>query len=319
VKLDVNLRPKLVVTDKRGRVTTLQPGPGLNNGSDDGSTNGGMDLGLGSSGYDGAGTTMAIFNSPCSVGNDPGFLRFSLKGLPRSASKAEVWVHTWVLFSGLGWPWQGPPTFSLRQVIASWNEMSGLQPAFASTGIDPQTVPVFGGGSQPTSFVYTEFEGWLKFDITTLYQGWQSKTANYGVALVQDNATCSNGDITYAYTSDWPRPDFVNGPPSGQTRTTYTYTSTGAKLNVWPNACFNPAVCKGSETAIAFEYQFDWGDGTHSAWPLSHCVQDASYAGYYPCTGSASHAWRKPGSYTVRARNHIVGERIKELGRQALR
>ena len=297
-----NLRPKLVVTVD-GQDTILSPGPGLNDGSDDGGRNAGKDANMKMSnswytGYSGDNPRMWIINSYCNSAYVNGFLQFSLTDLPTSIDKAEIWVYTWVFFID-GYPWYASPTFSLHQITNSWNEMSSTAPSYAAATIDPHTVPVKGGSDMGRTYAYTEFEGWLKFDITNLYNAWQAGTTpNYGVALVQDNSLCHNGMNTWVITSDWPKPTFVSGPTTGQTGTSYSYTSGGAHFNPYPTPYFNPAYDPavypdGTEIENVYQYQFDWGDGTQSEWSLS--------------TSSVLHAWEAPGTYTVKARARLQG------------
>ena len=56
------------------------------------------------------------------------------------------------------------------------------------------------GGGTPG---FVEFEGWLKFDITSLYRDWASGVAtNYGVQLAIDTGYCANGNEFWVYSSD---------------------------------------------------------------------------------------------------------------------
>jgi hypothetical protein len=78
-------------------------------------------------------------------------------------------------------------------------------------------------------------------------------------------------------------PSLVTGPPSGYTTDNLTYTA-------------NMATSSEGHTV---EYQFDWGDGTQSAWSTSQ---------------SANHSWSGPGTYDVRARARCQTHTAVESG-----
>ena len=65
----------------------LQPGPGANDGTDDGSASSGKDASTweltGLTGNGGAEAVLIPFNSPCNVGVLNSYLQFSTAGLPR--------------------------------------------------------------------------------------------------------------------------------------------------------------------------------------------------------------------------------------------
>jgi hypothetical protein len=188
------------------QTVTLQPGPGSNDGTDDGSDNKGKDAGftLSPSWYlnDGSGAYIWLFNSSCNIGLYPGFLQFSLNGMPKqNISKAEIQVYTLVYFNGSGWPWSIDPIISLSRLTQAWDEMAVIpsnQPTLDSTVLDSHTIDTLGGSGTP----YIEFQDWLSFDITDLYKGWaDGSIPNNGVAF-QVNPYCVNGNIFSLYTSD---------------------------------------------------------------------------------------------------------------------
>ena len=189
----------------------LQPGPGSNNGTDEGSAMSGKDASLwkistGLDGNGGAEDMLTLFNSPCNEGLKNSYLQFSTAGLPsQGVTKAEIQIYCQVLFNGYGWPWPVSPQLSARRVTQPWNEMTvtaATAPASDPIPLDTHTVSVVGGGSWGS--VYTEFDGWLSFDITSLYRAWASGTTdNYGIELKIDNEFCQNGDLFIIYSSDY--------------------------------------------------------------------------------------------------------------------
>ena len=206
----------------------LQPGPGANDGTDDGSASSGKDASTWT-GNGGAKAVLWLFNSPCNEGLRNSYLQFSTAGLPaQGVTKAEIQVYCEVYFNGYGWPWPVSPQLSVRRVTQPWNEMTvtvATAPAVDPLVVDTHTVSVVGGGSWGNA--YTEYEGWLSFDVTSLYLAWASgATNNYGIEFRIDNEFCQNGDIFAINSSDHTnallRPKLVlegvNLPPQVLTR-----------------------------------------------------------------------------------------------------
>jgi hypothetical protein len=190
-----------------GAEVSIQPGPGANDGSDTGGPEDGKDAAL----FDpaigvvnsGATDWLAIFNSPCNVGQLNGFLRFDTENLPKtSISKVEVRLYCQVYFNGAGSPWTTNPVVGVARVLEEWDEMtvsSEAFPASSATTLDPKTITVTGGTGSP----FVEFEDWLSFDITDLYLDWIAGVAeNHGIAFRVDNEYCANGNLLVAASSD---------------------------------------------------------------------------------------------------------------------
>ncbi len=202
---------------------TLQPAPGLNNGSDDGSAMAGKDAGFlvaypfGRNNGDGWGDGgvqrdggMHLFNSNCNTGVYPAFLQFSLANMPTAnITKAEIHVYAKAHYNGCGWPFPaGAYQISLRKVTSSWNEMTvsrDTTPTYHSAVIDSKTFTAIGGGTNGCpATAYTEFEGWLVFDITNLYKAWANGSVpNHGVVFHLDTQFCQNGDVITLLSSDY--------------------------------------------------------------------------------------------------------------------
>jgi hypothetical protein len=186
---------------------TLQPGPGLNDGTDNGGATAGKDAGFVGypGGNDGEAAYMFVTNSPCNVGTFPAFLQFSLDDLPaQDIFKAEIQVYTWVFFNGNGWPWEvGTYDIALRRITSAWDEMTvsqANQPITDPAVIDAAAFTAIGGSGSP----FTEFMGWMTFDITDLYRGWaESSIPNHGVAFQLEQPICANGDIIWLFSSDY--------------------------------------------------------------------------------------------------------------------
>lgn len=204
-----NFKGIVEISEGANKPVILQPAPGPNDGTDNGGANDGKDAGFTEpqpwGRNDGNSPVIVLLNSPCNIGLYQGFIQFDLNGMPTNTNKAEVQMYTRVLFNGAGWPWQVSPIISLHKVTQPWNEMTVAQnsyPSYDSTALSSHTVNTIGGGGWGSP--YTEFEGWLTFDITDAYNAWASgSTPNDGLSFVVDNSYCANGDLIYMYTSDY--------------------------------------------------------------------------------------------------------------------
>jgi hypothetical protein len=191
----------------------LQPTAGLNDGTDDGSSDAGKDTGnypwdvngnYNTNANFGADTIMRLYNSNCPDIINPGYLRFSLDGLPtQNIISARIEVYADVYFNGNGSPWPpGDYQVSVHRVTVGWNEMLvtfNNKPAHDPIAIDPHTITMVGSSG-------LEFEGFLSFDITDLYKGWVDGSISNegGVAFVIDGPSiCVNGNEFLIYTSDY--------------------------------------------------------------------------------------------------------------------
>jgi hypothetical protein len=178
----------------------LQPGPGANDGTDDGSPTKGKDASARYSGSAAASPYFYLYNSPCNVGYCPGYIQFSTNFMSsQGVTNAQIQFYCKMYFNGSGWAWTARAyQINLRRVTAPWNELT-LPASVASTPIATSTVTAV-GGSTPG---FVEFEGWLSFDVTSLYQDWATgAAANYGVQIAIDTQYCANGDEFIVYTSD---------------------------------------------------------------------------------------------------------------------
>lgn len=198
----------------------LQPGPGANDGSDDGRVSQGKDAAVymesisgGRIANGGAEALMDIYYSPCNIGVNgavlPVYLQFSTNGLPlQGVDKAEVQVYCRVFYNGFGWPWPiRNPTAAIRRVTQPWNEMqvtANAHPAVDPAILDSRVVTTVGGGVSGTyNPIYMEYEGWLSFDITGAYLAWASGAQpNYGVEFRLETPFCQNGDVFGICSSD---------------------------------------------------------------------------------------------------------------------
>ncbi len=201
-------RPKLVVTDTSGTVYTLQPAPGKNDGTDDGSPNAGKDtgvLGQSSGGWPdhnfGKESPVYMETSTCNNSTGYSYLQFSLSTLPTqniSSAKVMIYAASSVVagLSGI----TNDPVFAARRVTSSWDKSKMTwntgQPNFDATVVDSQTLAGAGGNKNTVA-------AWLTYDVTSLYKGWAAGTTpNYGLRFSHENGQCLNGWIGQMYTSN---------------------------------------------------------------------------------------------------------------------
>lgn len=175
----------------------FMPGPGNNDGTDQGSLTGGKDTWV----YDGSsssnyGDHVMIYSMPvstCNNTNVTGYVQFDLSTLPATVDS--------VFFAG--WTWnQGPYCYSncnnnweFWYVGQSWNEMT------VTWDTKPTLDSAFAG---PFNRDWTDTAHFQKFDITEAYRNWKSGTVpNYGLAIVGIDGSCNNAAVNFGvYSSD---------------------------------------------------------------------------------------------------------------------
>ena len=196
----------------------FQPGPGLNDGTDDGSLTAGKDAKVSDSNYRpgdhatnfGDVATISLFDSiPGNYWQSWGFFEFDVSGLPAADDVTEARLVFSQYFGSDYFPWPGGATTNIVQTpLGPWDEMTltwDNKPALASAIEASVTIPMPGG--YPFGF-----EREVSLDITDLYKGWRSGTRdNYGLVYRQNQPFVANGTANYVHTSDntnealWPR------------------------------------------------------------------------------------------------------------------
>lgn len=175
----------------------FQPGPGLNNGTDEGGLNGGKDTWI----YDGDpamnyGAHEWCYSTPqttCNSTNVHGLLKFDVAGLPASVDSVILAVdfldQTNYCYSNC------QATFSFNYVDAPWDEMT------TTWNSQPPTSDAFAG---PFSVAFPEVGGERHYDVTDAYEAWRSGSrANHGFAILPLDGSCNNAAILFAfYSSD---------------------------------------------------------------------------------------------------------------------
>jgi hypothetical protein len=174
-------------------VTVLQPGPGLNDGTDQGTAGAGKDAYVienSPNTPDGDVSLNSVYNSPCSVGRYISLVRFDLGGLPTTVSRVIVSLYANIDHWDCGSALDLDPVWGLHAVNADWNEMTVTWNTMPAMEAGPVASHTFTG----TAGVWNLLDQhWAEFDITDLYREWVAGTrTNHGLAVVMENAPCFN-------------------------------------------------------------------------------------------------------------------------------
>jgi hypothetical protein len=290
----------LPVTDNGDGTSTLtyQPGPGLNNGSDQGTINAGQDMFLQTPLTGGPSPWLMHFNSDCNSRYAYSLYRFDVTDLPEAAIVTSVRLELYhFLFKNSISPWPAPTTsFSLFLALTPWNEQASwatqpmLGPEIAAVTVPTDAlVPL-----PPPSGMSVAFQGWGAMDITPSYIAWKNgDLPNYGVAYRRMTPSCDVGSATnWTYTAGSSMRD--NDPGSLPRSTTWrpklvvTYVS-----NHTPTVAIIPPFSApvGAPVTFVTNAADEDGDVLTYAWTI-----DGIAAGTTP---TITHAFADAGTHVV--------------------
>lgn len=182
---------------KKDTVMIYQPGPGLNDSSDNGGLNGGMDAFVsqqdpGNNYKD----HVYLYTSPVSNCNSThvvGFLRFDLANLPDTVDSVFVgfahYDHTSYCYSNCN------ADFYFHRISQRWYEDS------VTYNNQPSVDTAFYG---PINITFPNSFGTREYDITQTYRLWRdSVVPNYGMAIKSPTIGCNNASVIFhAHSSD---------------------------------------------------------------------------------------------------------------------
>ena len=299
-------RPKLVLTDTSGSTFTLQPAPGKNDGTDDGSPNAGKDTGVfgqSSGGWQthnfGKDSPVYLMNSTCNDSTGYAYLQFSLASLPAqgiASAKVQVYAGSMVVSNMAANPTD--PVFAARRVTSAWDESkmtrSSGQPTYDSTVVDSQTLSGVAGNK-------TAVNAWLTYDITNLYKGWASGTTpNYGLRFSHENGSCLNGWQGLFYTS--------NDQPAASTGASCSYS---LSLSAASAAATGGS---GAFTMNASAATCTWTASAASSW--LHVVSGASGtgSGAVSYTADANTGSARQGTITLAGSGQTLSFTVNQAG-----
>ncbi len=181
---------------------TLRPMPGVNDGTDLGGAGGGKDTyTFGTNPDANFGRETVVIGQPtsdCNHASGIAYLEFDLAGLPRQVRRVFLGVthvpHTDHCRSNCA------IEVYFYRIDQSWDEMS------VTYNHSPRLGPaVFG----PVRMVFPNDPGTVEYDITDIYQDWQSgRHANHGLAFRSPTVGCNNSAAFFGfYSSDHPDPE----------------------------------------------------------------------------------------------------------------
>jgi hypothetical protein len=178
-------------------ITVFQPGPGNNDGTDDGGINGGKDVICSqetpSTNY---GSYPQIYTAPISNCNSThviSMVKFDVSTLPENADSVFVGFthldHTSYCYSNCN------ADFYFAYMLADWNESTVTYNDFPSQGLD-----FFG----PINISFPNAFGLREYNITSAYNAWRSgATPNHGFIIYSPTVGCNNASVIfYVHASD---------------------------------------------------------------------------------------------------------------------
>jgi hypothetical protein len=188
----------VLVSPASAQVVILQPGPGLNDGTDEGGPNGGKDAYIyeltPESNYGTLNVAYGLGPSNCNATYGKAYVKFDVSTLPSAVTQVFLGVTHPVLpycYSNCDVNFYG------YAVTQAWNEMTLTwqnQPTEGAAAFGPVNI------TSPSSQVLQEF------DITNTYTAWKSGSlANHGLVFHGDPTVfgCNNAAVGFGmYTSD---------------------------------------------------------------------------------------------------------------------
>jgi len=183
----------------------LQPGPGLNDGSDTGTQLAGKDTGYANGAYTGSENLHWISN-PTWAG--PGRAYFQFDPLSEVSAGTVVTSATLTLTnlfrSNIGWP--RTETLTLDTINSAWSEnsVSGYLPTTAFASVSANPVSDWALIDDPLAPGNGAYLGEVDFDVTSLVQSWfDTPASNNGVSYgIGGSAYPYNTIDPYVFTSD---------------------------------------------------------------------------------------------------------------------
>lgn len=173
----------------------FQPGPGLNDGTDQGGLNGGKDVFANeyeyTTNYGNSAVIIAVPPSNCNNTQIDGYIQFDLSSLPNAVDSVFAnfyhYPQTNYCYSNCD-SW-----FFFAPITTEWNEMDvtfGNRPTYTTAFYDS------------IHFVFPDTGGWHRYNITTQYNNWKTgNMPNYGMAIYSTTVGCNNAAILFDVSS----------------------------------------------------------------------------------------------------------------------
>lgn len=173
----------------------FRPGPGLNDGSDEGGATGGKDAwvyeGEPSLNYGSLGYIQALPISNCNATHCQAFIQFDLATLPADVETVYFGVkhasHTTYCYSACD------ANFYFAPLTAAWDEATINYNNFPARGSE------FYG---PINVTFPNDFGFMEYDITSAYRDWKNGTIpNYGLNIYSTTVDCNNAAVYFNVSS----------------------------------------------------------------------------------------------------------------------
>lgn len=179
-------------------IIRFSPGPGKNDGSDEGGLTSGKDAFVYDEQYaTNYGTSTVFVTSPistCNQTNLRAFVKFDLSSLPESVDSVFLgfYMHAYTNYCYSNCD----NTFDLRFITSWWDELTLNWNNMPAAGIP---------FSDTVRITFPYFGGWLRFNITDAYKAWKSgSVVNEGFTIFPIDGWCNNASVSFAtYSSDF--------------------------------------------------------------------------------------------------------------------
>lgn len=176
-------------------VLTFCPGPGLNDGTDEGGKVSGKDAfayeGDYTTNYGSANYIGTIPISTCNQTNMQAYIRFAVDSLPADVDSVFVCFHN---YGYTNYCYANcDNNFDLRYITSDWNEMT----------LNWESRPTSGDVISDTVRIIFPYEGGLvRMNITQAYRTWKSgSVTNFGLTIYPIDGWCNNAAILFAPSS----------------------------------------------------------------------------------------------------------------------
>jgi hypothetical protein len=173
-------------------VIIFRPGPGLNDGTDEGGLNGGKDSFV----YDDQsttnfGTAVDIATNPistCNLTNLQAYIKFDVASLPLHVDSVFLWFYNYAY--NINCYSNCDNTFDLRYVTSAWDEMT----------LNWNNRPESGANFSETVRITFPYNGGpIRLNLTSAYLSWKNGSVpNYGFTIYPLDGDCNNACVSFA-------------------------------------------------------------------------------------------------------------------------
>lgn len=201
------------------RTLVVQPGPGRNDGTDQGTLEAGKDafVYLRSGVYPDDASSWPWLphdRSTCNEHTGWSYYRFDVADLPPADRVVRVTFVLWQVISrAYGWSYQGAPStaYRLYPVTSRWEENTirwSSRPSHGDPLVEVELPTPARGHEIGDNGLHVLYNDHVELDITSQYRDWKTGVPNHGLMYARVPAWCENGNASYTASSDadpeWP-------------------------------------------------------------------------------------------------------------------